>query len=290
MIMKLKSFILFFVAWFSFSIGTSAKSAKFFIFTCDMSRNSTSADSCIAADLSFDLNYIDRGSSTSDYSSYNPMFCVKIKNKTSHTIYIDLGNTFLIRNGDAQAYYIPSATSTTTGKSNGASVNVGAMAGAVGIGGGLGQALGGLNVGGGNSSESTNVTYSQRIIAIPPMSARQLAAQDVFASSLINRSDNDIYYHQNKNGERNVFYLLNMPVGQKDSYTEEDTQYKFSFFVSYSTTEDCAKAANLKADFYVNNIYGINDVCQSQSWVKINLPEPSNMYFGMHALFKSLKY
>lgn len=287
--MKLKSFILFFVAWFAFSVGTIAKSAKFFIFTCDMSTKSTSADSCIAADLSFDLNYVDRSSSTWNYSLYNPMFCVKIKNKTSHTIYIDLGNTFIIRNDDAQAYYTPSATSITTGKSNGASVNVGAVAGAVGIGGGIGQALGGLNVGGGNSSESTSVTYSQRIIAIPPMSAKQLAAQDVFTSSLINRGDNDIYYHQNKNGERNVFYLVNMSAGEKVSYTEADTPYKFSFFVSYSATEDCAKTANLKADFYVNNIYGIGDVCQSQSLVKINLPEPSNMYFGMHALFKSLR-
>lgn len=47
---------------------------------------------------------------------------VKVQNKTNHTIYIDLGNTFLTRSGEAQAYYVPSSTVTSNGSTAGGSV------------------------------------------------------------------------------------------------------------------------------------------------------------------------
>ena len=77
---------------------------------------------------------------------------VKVQNKTDHTIYIDLGNTFITRSGEAQAYYVPSSTVTSKGKTAGGSVNLGSVASAVGIGGAVGTLAGGVNVGGSNSA------------------------------------------------------------------------------------------------------------------------------------------
>lgn len=47
---------------------------------------------------------------------------VIVKNKTSKTVYLDLGNTFIIRGNSFQPYYIPSASSSTDGTHSGVGV------------------------------------------------------------------------------------------------------------------------------------------------------------------------
>lgn len=108
---------------------------------------------------------------------------VKVQNKTNRTIYIDLGNTFLTRSGEAQAYYVPSSTVTSNGSTAGGSVNLGSVAGAVGIGGALGTLAGGVNVGGANSTTVSKVEYAQRVLAIPPMSSKMLDLKLLFDDS-----------------------------------------------------------------------------------------------------------
>lgn len=90
-----------------------------------------------------------------DYS-----LAVTLENKTTKTLYIDLGNSFLMRCGQAEPYYVPLSTSQTSGSSGGVGVNLGAVTSAVGIGGALGTLASGVNVGGGTSSSNTTVTYS----------------------------------------------------------------------------------------------------------------------------------
>ena len=115
-----------------------------------------------------------------DFAYSNPVFKLRLKNKTSKTLYVDLGNSFIMRNGVATAYYVPSSTSTSNSSSSGASVNLGAVAGAVGVGGALGTLASGVNVGGGSTSGSVNTTYSQRVVAVPPMSVKELDNQLLF--------------------------------------------------------------------------------------------------------------
>lgn len=77
-----------------------------------------------------------------------PSYCaiaVTVKNKTGQTLYIDLGNTFFIRNMSPSPYYVPSATQTTTSTTTGASINMGAVAGALGVGGRAGTLASGVN-------------------------------------------------------------------------------------------------------------------------------------------------
>jgi hypothetical protein len=197
-----------------------------------------------------------------------PIIGVKIKNKSTNTIYVDLGNTFIIRNEEGSAYYVPSASTTTTGKSGGGSVNLGSVAGALGVGGGVGQALGGMSVGGSSSSATSQVTYSQRVIAVPPMSSKSLEGQALFPLNSERFYNNLITTVQKKDGvavkiNDSSPFISGMQPGDKKEFTEENSPIHFSVFVSYSTSEGCEKLTNLHQSVYVNCIIGAN----CDSWV-----------------------
>jgi len=84
---------------------------------------------------------------------------VVAKNKTSKTIFLDLGNTFIIRGNSFQPYYIPSASSSTDGTHSGVSVNLGSVAEAFGTGEVLGNIAGGITVGSGKSNYNTTIFF-----------------------------------------------------------------------------------------------------------------------------------
>ncbi|MBR6340198.1 MAG: hypothetical protein IKR63_08750 [Alloprevotella sp.] len=102
---------------------------------------------------------------------------VVVKNNTGQIMVIDRTRSFF-RNisGNSIPYYDPtvrtSTNSYTSGQERGVGVNLGSIAGALGVGGAIGQALNGVNVGGSKSSSSTttNTTYyiDQPQISIAP--------------------------------------------------------------------------------------------------------------------------
>ena len=112
-----------------------------------------------------------------EHDYYDQALLLRVRNKTNRTLYIDLGNSFFISMGQATCYYVPSSTTTTHGASSGGSVNLGAVTGALGIGGVAGSLANGINVGGGSTNSTTSTTYSQRVIAVPPMSSVNLPPQ-----------------------------------------------------------------------------------------------------------------
>lgn len=87
-------------------------------------------------------------------------------NRTSEIMIIDQTMSFFINSdGRSTSYYDPTVRTTSTtelsSSTSGASVNLGAVAGALGIGGTIGQLANGVNVGGAGTSGSstTNTTY-----------------------------------------------------------------------------------------------------------------------------------
>ncbi len=91
---------------------------------------------------------------------------VEIQNNTDNIMVIDRTKSFFSdRNGNSIPYYDPTvnvlAQSTTTGQTTGASVNLGSVARAAGVGGVAGTLLSGINVGGANenATTTTNTTY-----------------------------------------------------------------------------------------------------------------------------------
>lgn len=176
-----------------------------------------------------------------------------VKNKTKKTIYLDLGNTFFMRGSEASVYYVPTATSSTSSSSTGGSVNVGSVASALGIGGAVGTIANGVNVGGGKSNATTNITYSQRVVAIPPMSSKALDGQLLFPKDSKQCSGITVY-HQNKYIDIPAFFLgrkEEVAAGQSFKYIESNSPIKFSTYVTYSFSEDCVTPTNIAVSFYL---------------------------------------
>lgn len=112
----------------------------------------------------------------------NPAIKISIRNKSDKILFIDLGTTYIGSMGNVTCYYVPSSTSSSHGASGGASVNLGSVAGAIGIGGAVGTLANGISVGGGSSNSTVSTTYSQRIISIPPKAIIDLAPQYLFGN------------------------------------------------------------------------------------------------------------
>ncbi len=107
----------------------------------------------------------------------NGEFNVLVQNNSDKIMTIDRTKSFFRnQSGNSVPYYDPTvrvqSQSTMVGGETGASVNLGSIAAAAGIGGALGTALGGVNVGGSksNATTNTNTTYivDQPQISIAP--------------------------------------------------------------------------------------------------------------------------
>lgn len=109
---------------------------------------------------------------------------VEVKNNTKEIMIIDQTLSFLVNtDGVSTSYYDPNVrTSTITdyaSTSKGASLNLGAAASALGVGGKIGSLLSGINVGGSNSNGQSvaNTTYfaDQPRIALAPMATGHMS-------------------------------------------------------------------------------------------------------------------
>ena len=194
----------------------------------------------------------------------NPGIKLRVKNKSGKTLYLDLGNTFIMRKGVATAYYVPSSTSTSNSSSSGMGVNLGAVAGAVGVGGALGTLASGIGVGGSSTSATVNTTYSQRVISVPPMSVKELDVQLMFPNIEtycdgfgINGGINDNYclLPEFSFATKESGYYNN---GETHNFSEETSPVKFGFFVSYSDAENCQNEKRLAFNLYLRQIIGFD--------------------------------
>lgn len=97
---------------------------------------------------------------------------ITVYNLTDSTMVIDRRQSFFIYPDRQVPYYDPSVTThtNTTGTGRGSSVNLGAIGSLLGVGGVVGTALSGINVGGSQSSSNSTTTYDidQQLIYIPP--------------------------------------------------------------------------------------------------------------------------
>ncbi|MCM1311020.1 MAG: hypothetical protein NC301_08375 [Bacteroides sp.] len=104
----------------------------------------------------------------------SPTLQVEITNRSDKTVYVDLANTFIVINGNAHRFFENTSTTSMVSSTSGASVNLGAVAGAMGIGGAAGRIASGISVGGGLGQATTTTVFAERIQAIPPHSTKIL--------------------------------------------------------------------------------------------------------------------
>lgn len=191
----------------------------------------------------------------------NPALLVRLKNKSGRTIYVDLGNSYFVRNGMASAYYVPTSSTSGSMGGSGVGVNMGAVAGALGVGGAIGTLAGGVTVGDGSGTSTANTVYSQRVISIPPASTAVLDPQLLFKSSGKFCDGLDIKPYGNGSWVPSLYLDKDddgsaFKTGEIIDYTENASPVKFNVFVSYSFDEACSNPSNVSAYYYVRRIIG----------------------------------
>lgn len=197
-----------------------------------------------------------------DWRMAGGMFNVNIINKTDKIVYVDLGNTFKIyNNGNAKVYYDGSQVSQNTGSSSGSSLNLGAVTGALGIGGIVGTLAGGVNVGGGSQNSVSKTYGSQRVFAIPPLGKVNLPPY----YEIINKEAFD-FYTGKKTNMLELYDNIWIVYPEKDKaimrkyavtdFNEEETPWKNQFMVTYSLDSAFKTYSTMKFCLYLRQIIG----------------------------------
>lgn len=198
---------------------------------------------------SVDYERIPKDATIIVYSSVNQNGVVEVtvKNNTDKIMTIDRTKSFF-RDGSNNSipYYDPTVAvntqSTTVGNTTGTNVNLGSIARAAGVGGAIGTALSGVNVGSTNSEATTNSESIYHIdqpqIHIAPYGSasmgRQFNATGLgrdFLGEAINSSMQDV----------------------NNNFTPEHTYASCNICISYSV-DDGATYETLLIDFYANTL------------------------------------
>lgn len=234
--------------------GKSNKKASLLYCQCELDKQSKIADKNVELKFSSPRK--------SDGTVYNyKSFKVSIKNKSTETIYLDLGKCFLIRGSESIQCYVPSVTSNTSGQSIGTSVNMGSVANAMGVSGALGTLAQGVNVGGGKSSSSTTTTFAQRIVPVPPMSEKEIGTIELFPKDY---GAKDIEIYNIKCGYYKWIYRVDLvleenqipSLGETVSIPDKEL-LKFGTFITYSMDETQSNPQSLNGTFSMSKIMGV---------------------------------
>lgn len=201
---------------------------------------------------------------------------ISVRNKTNRTLFIDLGNSFFISVGQATCLYVPSSTTTTHVTASAGSLNLGAITGAV---------ANGINVGGVSTNATVNTTYTQRVIAVPPMSSVNLPPQYLYGKGerkvtkgLVQTETGFMHILFSKDSEKGT-----MRLGDRYLYTADNSPLQFSCVIAYSTEETCLSMKSITSNLYLRELIGTRDFWTSSD-IKI---KTENILFN---LFNTAKY
>ncbi len=182
-----------------------------------------------------------------------------IYNKTDQVIYVDKANTFAYTNGTPEMLFKNSAQTTSNTSSGGASLNLGGVANALGVGGIAGGILGGMTFGGGNSTQTGTIVYEQRIIPVAPKSISLLYTweepRDYFIKGLTK-------YAESRWSSTKRIRFIDPATGYKEkpdfgtvkSYTEGFTPFSVRGVVKYATDESFETATQATVSNYISDI------------------------------------
>lgn len=205
---------------------------------------------------------------------------IVITNRSNSTVYIDLGNTFFICNGEGLRYYTPSAVTNTTSTTTGASVNMGAVAGALGVGGGLGQLASGINVGGAHTNIRSTTVFAERVLSIPPGSTKAIQGAEFSDYGKTKETGLPV-------GEHGIYENLTLLLPADDFYKigqavcdfDKQLFHNVAVFVTYGMTEDIAAPVQLRSAYVPAKMIAaksgkcidhqpiiINDACFSENY------------------------
>lgn len=172
---------------------------------------------------------------------------VVVQNNTDKIMTIDRTKSFFRgASGNSIPYYDPvvrtSTQSTTSGNTSGGSVNLGSVASAVGIGGVLGTALNGVNVGGSNTTATTN-TNTTYFVDQPQISIAPYGSASMGRSFDISGVGTDFLKAANATSTSDV----------NNIFTPQQTYATCNICISYSI-DDGNKYETIITDIYANTL------------------------------------
>lgn len=177
-----------------------------------------------------------------------------VLNKTDKVVYIDKENSFAYLNDNPTTLFSNSAQTSSQTNSQGASVNLGSVAGAFGVGGTVGSLLNGINVGGSSGTINGNIIYEKRVVSVAPKAAIVIYSWDDCASLLTNSKiiiENTAGTSKfiNPGGSKQKF-----KVGLSRHYDAYNSPVRLKGVVKYSTSEDFADAKLVNTENYLKDI------------------------------------
>lgn len=221
-------------------------------------------------DIEITFKHVDHRTTFEDRLKY----AIMIKNKTSRVIYIDKAACLgTYSTGETKKYYNPEEYTVTEGadSGSGASVNLGSVANALGVGGVVGTLAGGVNVGGnkGKFSSVTKTYKEDRLITIPPHASVALSKDD--AKDHPTKKNLCIIV-----GSYEYFYIPNMSslkIDETRAFTEENTPKSINYMITYSFDKEFSKCLMVNLGVYLKDVFGIkgyNNEFDEERIVKTN--------------------
>lgn len=214
---------------------------------------------------------------------------LKVTNKTDKPLYIDLANSFRKMNGGyMEPFYKGSVYSEGAASTSGGSLNMGAVAGALGVGGALGTLASGLNVGQANTKTAGITTAEQQYLIVPAHSSVTMPGRKVSNGKTILETYEPLFFCQKTYGESVEKYALknsdlttltvtedqkaqkvkdDQDVSRESleirrwvqtDYTPETTPKKLGYIITYSTEPDFSAYTRLPVDMYMRGAFGFN--------------------------------
>lgn len=213
---------------------------------------------------------------------------ISVTNKTDNNLYIDMTNSFRIsRDGIASAFYDGSVYSSNTEKGSGGGLNLGAVTGALGVGGALGTLASGMNVGGGSSSSMQVTKTEQPVVIIPPHSKivmplkKKAKGKDLIElpeifhyagsySDLLNSAAFDTYWgwgdRSNEISKNETSIYSSQIKLNKNGFSEikqSDSPKTYKYLISYSTSPEFNDVYRAGFSIYMRGIYGFKPISKS---------------------------
>lgn len=171
---------------------------------------------------------------------------LNILNKTDKVLFVDKGSSFQTMNGRTSSLYTNASYTNGSSQGRGASVNVGSVANALGVGGGLGRALNGVSVGGGTTTLNSTTVYEQRFIALAPHTKYTLHIWVSTFSLGIGEGCTAIY---NRLGNGKT--IRPRKVGRYWNFSPNDSPIRQGAYITYAFKEDFSDAQGAGVEDYI---------------------------------------
>jgi len=242
----------------AFAVNAKKKEAKFGYLFFESEKNWVAEDSLIRVSASITSNTDTFVDLLIRFYTSNPWITVKVENLSDEIVYIDLGSSFFLRNKQAQMLWDNSQKVVTNGSSAGGSVNLGAVTGAMGIGGIVGTLASGISIGGGNSASTSTVTQAERVLRLPPF------AEQEFTIQLYLPGIRGFGWRKSNNGiSRNIDAITmhnpHIYSGDDVNYTQESTPLKYQLYFKYAVCEAFTPTNKITLPFYANLLVGTKE-------------------------------